>query len=103
MVVPRSPLEVLPSEVAAAIAGHRRWFLIGGQAVRCYVPYRPSHDVDFGRHTVCFAVKGWQRKPMGPESDAWEQYVSGTPPPRDVDWFTGWRVDAREAGDRSPS
>jgi hypothetical protein len=24
------------------------WFIIGGHAVRCLVPYRPSRDVDFG-------------------------------------------------------
>jgi hypothetical protein len=24
------------------------WFVIGGQAVRCFCPYRPSRDVDFG-------------------------------------------------------
>jgi hypothetical protein len=24
------------------------WFVIGGQAVRCFCPYRPSTDVDFG-------------------------------------------------------
>ena len=24
------------------------WFVIGGQAVRCFAPYRPSRDVDFG-------------------------------------------------------
>ena len=28
------------------------WFVIGGQAVRCLVPYRPSRDVDFGTLTV---------------------------------------------------
>jgi hypothetical protein len=26
----------------------RYWFVIGGQAVRCFCPYRPSRDVDFG-------------------------------------------------------
>jgi hypothetical protein len=24
------------------------WFVIGGHAVRCFCPYRPSRDVDFG-------------------------------------------------------
>ncbi|MBK5295806.1 MAG: nucleotidyl transferase AbiEii/AbiGii toxin family protein [Vicinamibacteria bacterium] len=24
------------------------WFVIGGQAMRCFCPYRPSRDVDFG-------------------------------------------------------
>ena len=44
----RSPLEVLPREISAALAGERYWFVIGGQAVRCILPYRPSRDVDFG-------------------------------------------------------
>jgi hypothetical protein len=26
----------------------RYWFVIGGQAVRCFAPFRPSRDVDFG-------------------------------------------------------
>jgi hypothetical protein len=26
------------------------WFVIGGHAVRCFCPYRPSRDVDFGVH-----------------------------------------------------
>lgn len=41
-------LDVLPSAVAKAVAGQTYWFVIGGQAVRCFVPYRPSRDVDFG-------------------------------------------------------
>lgn len=41
-------LDVLPSAVAKAMAGQTYWFVIGGQAVRCFVPYRPSRDVDFG-------------------------------------------------------
>jgi hypothetical protein len=46
--VNRSPLEVIPEVVAKAVQSEDYWFLIGGQAVRCLVPYRPSHDVDFG-------------------------------------------------------
>jgi hypothetical protein len=46
--IPRSPLEVMPARVAAAVADQRYWFVIGGQAVRCFLPYRPSRDVDFG-------------------------------------------------------
>jgi hypothetical protein len=34
--------------VATAVAGDKYWFVIGGQAVRCIAPYRPSRDVDFG-------------------------------------------------------
>lgn len=44
----RSPLEVLPKEISAALGNERYWFVIGGQAVRCIAPYRPSRDVDFG-------------------------------------------------------
>ena len=44
----RSPLEVLPPRVTAAVQDQTYWFVIGGQAVRCFAPYRPSRDVDFG-------------------------------------------------------
>jgi predicted nucleotidyltransferase component of viral defense system len=44
----RSALQVLPDAVAKAVVNEDHWFLIGGQAVRCFVPYRPSLDVDFG-------------------------------------------------------
>lgn len=44
----RSPLEVIPPVVAEALRTESYWFVIGGQAVRCYAPYRPSHDVDLG-------------------------------------------------------
>ncbi len=44
----RSPLEVLPAAVADVVAHESYWFVIGGQAVRCFCPYRPSRDVDFG-------------------------------------------------------
>ena len=43
-----SPLEVLPEPIAHAVARDRIWFVIGGHAVRCFCPYRPSEDVDFG-------------------------------------------------------
>ena len=43
-----SPLEVIPRAVAAAVPDEPYWFVIGGQAVRCFCPYRPSRDVDFG-------------------------------------------------------
>ncbi len=42
------PEAVLPQQVAAAVPADRYWFVIGGQAVRCFCPYRPSRDVDFG-------------------------------------------------------
>lgn len=44
----RLALEVIPAVVATAVQSEDYWFLIGGQAVRCFVPYRPTHDVDFG-------------------------------------------------------
>lgn len=45
---PRRPLEVLPPAVGRAVATLPYWFVIGGQAMRCLLPYRPSRDVDFG-------------------------------------------------------
>ena len=42
------PLDVMPEAVARAVRGSKGWFVIGGQAVRCHYPYRPSTDVDFG-------------------------------------------------------
>jgi hypothetical protein len=45
---PYSPRQVLPPELARAVDEVRAWFVIGGQAVRCFAPYRPSRDVDFG-------------------------------------------------------
>jgi hypothetical protein len=38
----------LPEAIASAVKGGSYWFVIGGQAVRCIAPYRPSRDVDFG-------------------------------------------------------
>lgn len=45
---PLSPERVIPPLLAAAVADLPTWFVIGGQAVRCFCPYRPSRDVDFG-------------------------------------------------------
>jgi hypothetical protein len=42
------PEAVIPERVASAVPSDRYWFVIGGQAVRCFCPYRPSRDVDFG-------------------------------------------------------
>lgn len=39
---------MIPEVVARAVAELDTWFVIGGQAVRCFAPYRPSRDVDFG-------------------------------------------------------
>lgn len=38
----------MPRELARAVDEIRYWFVIGGQAVRCFAPFRPSRDVDFG-------------------------------------------------------
>lgn len=46
------PLDVIPAPVAKALASMPAWFVIGGHAVRCFSPYRPSDDVDFGVGTV---------------------------------------------------
>ncbi len=42
------PDQVMPQELARAVGALGSWFVIGGQAVRCFAPYRPSRDVDFG-------------------------------------------------------
>lgn len=42
------PLDVIPARVAKALGDSRIWFVIGGHAVRCFCPYRPSNDVDLG-------------------------------------------------------
>jgi hypothetical protein len=39
---------VIPEPIASAVDELPCWFVIGGQAVRCFCPYRPSRDVDFG-------------------------------------------------------
>jgi hypothetical protein len=43
-----TPSQVIPAELAAVVETIPYWFVIGGQAVRCFAPYRPSRDVDFG-------------------------------------------------------
>jgi hypothetical protein len=48
MTAPYMPAQVMPRDLAAAVEDMRYWFVIGGQAVRCFAPYRPSRDVDFG-------------------------------------------------------
>lgn len=45
---PRAPIDVMPSPIGRAVADIPYWFVIGGQAMRCFCPYRPSRDVDFG-------------------------------------------------------
>ncbi|MBW2457359.1 MAG: nucleotidyl transferase AbiEii/AbiGii toxin family protein [Deltaproteobacteria bacterium] len=45
---PRPPEQVIPEPLARAVAELDYWFVIGGHAVRCFCPYRPTRDVDFG-------------------------------------------------------
>ena len=49
---PLPPERVIPASLAEAVGDLPIWFVIGGQAVRCFCPYRPSRDVDFGVHDV---------------------------------------------------
>jgi len=44
----RRPVEVIPQALGRAVDDLPHWFVIGGHAVRCFCPYRPSRDVDFG-------------------------------------------------------
>jgi hypothetical protein len=48
MRAPYTPAQIMPRALAAAVEDLPYWFVIGGQAVRCFAPYRPSRDVDFG-------------------------------------------------------
>ncbi len=48
MAAPYRPQQVMPQNLASAVEPIPYWFVIGGQAVRCFAPYRPSRDVDFG-------------------------------------------------------
>jgi len=43
-----SPTQVIPAGLGDAVDELPYWFIIGGHAVRCFCPYRPSRDVDFG-------------------------------------------------------
>ena len=42
------PSRVMPAELRDVVDPLPYWFVIGGNAVRCLVPYRPTRDVDFG-------------------------------------------------------
>ncbi len=46
------PEQVVPARLREALGASEGWFLIGGQAVRCLRPYRPSRDVDIGVPTA---------------------------------------------------
>jgi hypothetical protein len=45
---PLKPEQVMPQALRPVVEPLSYWFVIGGQAVRCFSPYRPSRDVDFG-------------------------------------------------------
>lgn len=45
---PYAPTQVIPPGLGRAVNALPYWFVIGGHAVRCFCPYRPSRDVDFG-------------------------------------------------------
>lgn len=42
------PEQVIPQKLSEAVADLPYWFVIGGHCVRCFCPYRPTNDVDFG-------------------------------------------------------
>jgi hypothetical protein len=48
----RPPISVIPPPLGRAVDDLPYWFVIGGHAVRCFCPYRPSRDVDFGVTSV---------------------------------------------------
>lgn len=61
----RQPVDVMPPPVGRAVADLPYWFVIGGQAMRCFCPYRPSRDVDFGvtsAHDLDDLVQQLQRR-----------------------------------------
>jgi len=45
---PYRPEQVIPQELRQVVEPIPYWFVIGGHAVRCLCPYRPTRDVDFG-------------------------------------------------------
>lgn len=45
---PYQPEHVIPQRLRPVVEDLPYWFVIGGHAVRCLCPYRPTRDVDFG-------------------------------------------------------
>jgi hypothetical protein len=45
---PYQPEQVIPQQLRPVVDPIPYWFVIGGHAVRCLCPYRPTRDVDFG-------------------------------------------------------
>ncbi len=48
MSAPEKPEAVIPRRLRPIVEPLPYWFVIGGHAVRCFCPYRPTRDVDFG-------------------------------------------------------
>lgn len=48
MSAPYRPEQVIPRQLRGVVQPIPYWFVIGGHAVRCLCPYRPTRDVDFG-------------------------------------------------------
>jgi hypothetical protein len=46
--MPLRPERIIPDPLAGILTDIPYWFVIGGNAVRCFCPYRPTRDVDFG-------------------------------------------------------
>jgi hypothetical protein len=45
---PYRPEQVIPQRLRPVVEDLPYWFVIGGHAVRCLCPYRPTHHADFG-------------------------------------------------------
>lgn len=45
---PLRPEQVIPGKLRPVVEPIPYWFVIGGHAIRCLCPYRPTRDVDFG-------------------------------------------------------
>lgn len=53
---PYRPEHVIPQRLRPVVEDIPYWFVIGGHAVRCLCPYRPTRDVDFGvKEARCLA------------------------------------------------
>jgi len=71
------PIHVIPATVARALSDSRVWFVIGGQALRCFCPYRPSNDIDLGvaQVTGLLATKLHAILDRGTRRDFFDLYV----------------------------
>jgi hypothetical protein len=46
MTTGNAPAQGMPRSLADTVSDPCGWLVIGGQAVRCFTPYRPSRVVD---------------------------------------------------------